>query len=76
MRSHDWDRGMLLSMRTMSFPDAFPYEAIAAPVQIIIGADDTFLLKTATKVKSGLPYDFCNVGSTCCFVEHCVQACA
>jgi hypothetical protein len=50
MRSHDWDRGMLLSMRSWSSPEAFPYEVVSVPVQIIIGEDDAFLLKTAVKV--------------------------
>ena len=50
MRSHDWDRGALLSMRTMSFASSFPYDSITVPVQIIIGEDDSFLLRTATEV--------------------------
>lgn len=50
MRSHDWDRGMLLSMRSTSFPESFPYQTITVPVKIIIGEKDTFLLKTANKV--------------------------
>ena len=52
MRSHNWDRGALLSMRTMSFPSSFPYDTITVPVHIIIGEDDTFLLKTAKEVRS------------------------
>lgn len=51
MRSHDWDKGALLSMRTMNFPSSFPYDSITAPVHIIIGEDDTFLLKTAKEVR-------------------------
>lgn len=50
MRSHDWDKGSLLSMRTMNFAGSFPYESIAVPVKIIIGEDDTFLLKTSKRV--------------------------
>ena len=50
MRSNDWDKGSLLSMRTMNFAGSFPYESIAVPVKIIIGEDDTFLLKTAKRV--------------------------
>ncbi|CAL8466073.1 g5609 [Coccomyxa elongata] len=52
MRSHDWDKGSLLSMRVMSFPSSFPYDSIKVPVHIIIGEDDTFLLKTAKEVSS------------------------
>ena len=37
-------------MRTMNFAGSFPYESIAVPVKIIIGEDDTFLLKTAMRV--------------------------
>ena len=54
MRSHDWDKGSLLSMRTMNFAGSFPYESIAVPVRIIIGEDDTFLLKTAKRVGTWL----------------------
>ncbi len=57
MRSHNWDRGALLSMRTMSFLSSFPYETITVPVHIIIGEDDTFLLKTAKEVRSSCCLD-------------------
>lgn len=57
MRSHDWDRGSLLSMRTMSFPSSFPYDSISVPVQIIIGEDDTYLFKTAQQVRLFLMLD-------------------
>ena len=50
MRSADWDKGSLLSMRTMTFAGSFPYGSIAVPVKIIIGEDDTFLLKIAKRV--------------------------
>jgi hypothetical protein len=50
MRSHDWDRGSLLSLRAMSFPSAYPYESIAVPVLTLIGEKDAFLLKTAQRV--------------------------
>ncbi len=50
MRAQDWDKGSLLSMRTMNFAGSFPYESITVPVNIIIGEDDTFLLKTAKRV--------------------------
>jgi hypothetical protein len=52
MRAQDWDKGSLLSMRTMNFASSFPYESITVPVDIIIGEDDTFLLKTARRVCS------------------------
>lgn len=54
MRAADWDKGSLLSMRTMNFASSFPYESINVPVDIIIGEDDTFLLKTAKRVSSPL----------------------
>lgn len=50
MRSHDWDRGSLLSLRAMSFPGAYPYETVSVPVLTLIGEKDTFLLKTAQRV--------------------------
>lgn len=50
MRAQDWDKGSLLSMRTMNFAGSFPYESITVPVNIIIGEEDTFLLKTAKRV--------------------------
>jgi hypothetical protein len=52
MQAQDWDKGSLLSMRTMNFASSFPYESITVPVDIIIGEDDTFLLKTARRVCS------------------------
>lgn len=52
MRSNDWDRGSLLSLRAMSFPSAYPYEAISVPVLTLIGEKDTFLLKTAQRVSA------------------------
>ena len=52
MRAQDWDKGSLLSMRTMNFAGSFPYESITVPVNIIIGEEDTFLLKTAKRVRS------------------------
>ena len=52
MRAQDWDKGSLLSMRTMNFAGSFPYESITVPVNIIIGEEDTFLLKTAKRVYS------------------------
>ena len=50
MKSQDWDKGSLLSMRTMNFASSFPYESVSVPVRILIGEQDTFLLKTATRV--------------------------
>ena len=50
MRAQDWDKGSLLCMRTMNFAGSFPYESITVPVDIIIGEEDTFLLKTAKRV--------------------------
>ncbi len=52
MRAQDWDKGSLLSMRTMNFASFFPYESITVPVDIIIGEDDAFLLKIARRVCS------------------------
>ena len=52
MRAQDWDKGSLLSMRTMNFASSFPYGSITVPVDVIIGEDDTFLLKTARRVCS------------------------
>ena len=56
--------GSLLSMRTMSFAGSFPYESITVPVNIIIGEEDAFLLKTAKRVCS-LPADSCRLRSCC-----------
>ena len=54
MRANDWDRGSLLSMRSMTFPSEFPYDTITVPVLILIGERDTFLLKTAKQVCAGI----------------------
>ena len=51
MRSDNWDRGSLLSLRAMSFPSAYPYERVTQPVLTIIGENDKFLLKTAQQVR-------------------------
>lgn len=70
MRSHDWDKGSLLSMRVMSFPSSFPYDSISVPVHVIIGEDDTFLLKTAKEV--GLPFKLLRGGDSVSSPEHSV----
>ena len=55
MRSDNWDRGSLLSLRAMSFPGTYPYERIIQPVLTIIGENDKFLLKTAQRVRTTWP---------------------
>ncbi|KAK9821989.1 hypothetical protein WJX81_003986 [Elliptochloris bilobata] len=50
LRSHDWDRGALLSFRAMRRPNALPYEAVTQPVLVVIGSQDSMLLKSTKKV--------------------------
>lgn len=50
LRAHDWDRGALLSFRAMKRPDALPYEAVQQPVLVVIGSQDSMLLKSTKRV--------------------------
>jgi hypothetical protein len=51
LRAHDWDRGALLSFRAMKRPEALPYEAVTQPVLLVIGSQDSMLLKSTHKVR-------------------------
>lgn len=47
LQAPDWDRGALLNLRAFSLPPAYDYNALTAPVALVVGSEDGALTEAA-----------------------------